>query len=115
MVTAVDHTGFSVSSLAEAIRFWTEALGFTLERQSKMRGEFIHQVTGVDAPDVETAIMKAPDGSMIELLQYGRRAHNGRVPDSAAAIGAAHLALTVADIGSAVERIEAAGWEARGS
>ena len=34
-VITVDHTGFAVSSLDEAIRFWT-ALGFTLERQSEM-------------------------------------------------------------------------------
>jgi catechol 2,3-dioxygenase-like lactoylglutathione lyase family enzyme len=47
---AVDHTGFAVSSLDEAIRFWTGALGFTLERQSEMGGDFLHQVTGVDDP-----------------------------------------------------------------
>ena len=35
-VIAVDHTGFAVSSLDEAVRFWTGALGFTLERQSEM-------------------------------------------------------------------------------
>lgn len=37
-VIAADHTGFVVSSLDEAVRFWTEALGFTLERQSEMGG-----------------------------------------------------------------------------
>jgi hypothetical protein len=35
-VITVDHTGFAVSSLDEAIRFWTGALGFTFERQSEM-------------------------------------------------------------------------------
>ena len=35
-VITVDYTGFAVSSLNEAIRFWTEALGFTLERRSEM-------------------------------------------------------------------------------
>ena len=35
-VYAVDHIGFAVSSLEEAIRFWTIGLGFTLERQSEM-------------------------------------------------------------------------------
>lgn len=29
-VIAVDHTGFAVSSLDEAIGFWTGTLGFTL-------------------------------------------------------------------------------------
>lgn len=42
-VITVDHTGFAVSSLDEAIRFWTGALGFTLEQQSEMGGDFLHQ------------------------------------------------------------------------
>lgn len=113
-VTAVDHTGFAVSSLDESIRFWTEALGFALERQSEMGGDFLHQVTGVDDPNVRTAIVKAPDGFTIELLQYSGGHQHGFVPDSAGAIGAAHVALTVKDIHEAIARVEAAGWKAKG-
>ncbi len=114
-VTAVDHTGFAVSSLDESIRFWTEALGFALERQSEMGGDFLHQVTGVDDPNVRTAIVKAPDGFTIELLQYSGGHQHGLAPDSAGAIGAAHLALTLKDIHAAIARVEAAGWKAKGS
>ena len=71
-VMTVDHTGFAVSSLDEAIRFWTGALGFTLERQSEMGGNFLHQVTGVDDPSVKTAIVRAPSGYTVELLQYSK-------------------------------------------
>ncbi|MBV6812715.1 VOC family protein [Xanthomonas campestris pv. passiflorae] len=113
-VTSVDHIGFAVSSLDEAIRFWTEALGFTLERQAQMGGDFLHQVTGVDDPSVRTAIVKAPDGFIVELLQYSKGRRNGQSPDSAGAIGAAHLALTVRDIHAAISRVEAAGWKAKG-
>lgn len=114
-VIAVDHTGFAVSSLDDAIRFWTTALGFTLERQSEMGGDFLHQVTGVDDPSVKTAIVRAPDGYAVELLQYSKGRQNGAVPDSAGAIGAAHLALTVQDIHAAIARVEAAGWKSKGS
>ncbi|MCP9630715.1 VOC family protein [Rhodopseudomonas palustris] len=113
-VSAVDHTGFAVSSLEKAIQFWTGALGFTLERQSEMGGKFLHQVTGVDDPNVRTAIVKAPDGFVVELLQYSKGQQNGSVPNSAGAIGAAHLALIVKDIHAAVARVEAAGWKASG-
>ena len=88
-VANVDPIGFAVSSLDEAIRFWTEALGFTLERQAQMGGDFLHQVTGVDDPSVRTAIVKAPDGFIVELLQYSKGRRNGQSPDSAGAIGAA--------------------------
>lgn len=114
-VIAVDHTGFAVSSLDEAVHFWTEALGFTLERQSEMGGDFLHRVTGIDDPNVRTAIVKAPDGYVVELLQYSNGHRNGAVPNSAGAIGAAHLALTVRDIHAAIARVEAAGWNAKGS
>ncbi|MEG3091279.1 VOC family protein [Sphingomonas sp. PB1R3] len=112
-VMAVDHTGFAVSSLDEAVRFWTGALGFTLERQSEMGGDFLHQVTGVDDPSVKTAIVKAPDGYVVELLEYSNGPRNGTVPNSAGAIGAAHLALTVKDIHAAIARVEAEGWKAK--
>ncbi len=114
-VTTVDHTGFAVSSLDEAVRFWTGALGFTLERRAEMGGDFLHQVTGVDDPNVKTAIVRAPDGYRVELLQYSQGHRNGVVPDGAGAIGAAHLALTVQDIRAAIARVEAAGWKAKGS
>jgi len=114
-VIAVDHTGFAGSSLDEAIQFWTGALGFTLERQAEMGREFLRQVTGVDDPSVKTAIVRAPDGYVVELLQYSKGRQNGAVPDSAGAIGAAHLALTVKDIYAAIARVEAAGWRAKGT
>ncbi|SOO25641.1 VOC family protein [Xanthomonas citri] len=114
-IIAVDHTGFAVSSLDDAVRFWTGALGFKLERQSEMGGDFLYQVTGVDDPNVKTAIVRAPDGYAIELLQYSKGRQNGAVPNSAGAIGAAHLALTVNDIHAAIARVEAAGWKAKGS
>lgn len=113
-VLAVDHIGFAVSSLDDAVRFWTEALGFTLERQAEMGGDFLHQVTGVDDPRVKTAIVRAPDGFVVELLHYSNGPQHGTVPDSAGSIGAAHLALTVTDIDAAIARIEAAGWKAKG-
>ena len=114
-VMAVDHTGFAVSSLDEAVQFWTGALGFTLERQSEMGGDFLHQVTGVDDPKVRTAIVKAPNGYVVELLEYSNGLQNGTVPNGAGLIGAAHLALTVKDIHAAIARVEAAGWKPKGN
>lgn len=114
-VIAMDHTGFAVSSLDEAVRSWTGALDFTLKRQSEMGGDFLQQVTGVDDPKAKTAIVKAPDGYVVELLEYSNGLKNGTVPDSSGSIGAAHLALTVKDIHAAIARVEAAGWKTKGN
>lgn len=114
-IVAADHVGFSVSSLDEAIAFWTGALGFTVVRRGEMGGPFLERTTGVAGAVVRMALVQGPDGRPVELLEYATVDEPGRVPPSAAAIGAAHVAFTTRDIGKAIERIEAAGWTARGT
>lgn len=111
----VDHMGFSVSSLDEAIGFWTEAMGFELVRTGQMGGDFLREVTGVDDPRCRMALVVSPAGFPIELLEYSTAHTLGKTPESAGAIGAAHLAVTVADIDVAVARIQAQGWHLKGS
>ncbi|WP_295928471.1 VOC family protein [uncultured Xanthomonas sp.] len=111
----VDHVGFSVSSLEEAIAFWTEAMGFELVRTGEMGGDFLREVTGVDDPRCRMALVVSPAGFPIELLEYSTARTLGKTPASAGAIGAAHLAVTVTDIDMAVARIQAQGWHLKGS
>ncbi|GAA1456478.1 VOC family protein [Williamsia maris] len=113
-VTAVDHTGLTVSDIDRSIRFWTEVMGFELRRRGHLAGEFATQVTGVDDADIATAIIAAP-GHTIELLQYSSP---GMTPDelrSPAAPGTKHLAFTVDDIVAVRERLADHGWFTRGS
>ena len=112
--TAVDHTGFTVASLDDAIRFWTDALGFELLRQGEIAGAFIVETTCVDAPTLRAALVEAPNGSRIELVEYAADKSRGLAPASLGAIGAAHVAITVGNIEQAVARIEAEGWTAKG-
>ncbi|MEH3126724.1 VOC family protein [Agrobacterium cavarae] len=114
-VIAVDHMGFSVASLEEAIQFWTEAMGFSLARRGEMGGEFLREATGVDDPRCRMALVTAPNGYPIELLEYSTGGRLGQTPRSAGAIGAAHIAITVADIRMAIARVETAGWAVKGS
>lgn len=114
-VLAVDHTGFSVASLDSAIQFWTEAMGFELVRQGEMGGAFLRETTGVDDPRCRMALVVAPNGYPIELLEYSTGRTLGETPGSAGAIGAVHLAVTVVDIHAAIARVKLAGWHAKGS
>ncbi|WP_052250890.1 VOC family protein [Xanthomonas sacchari] len=111
----VDHAGFSVSSLEEAIKFWTEAMGFELVRTGEMGGDFLREVTGVEDPRCRMALVVSPAGFPIELLEYSTASTLGKAPESAGAIGATHLAVTVADIDLVVARIQAQGWHLKGS
>lgn len=112
---AVDHTGFTVSSLDEAVRFWTEAIGFELVGKGELAGDFPGTVTGVPTPVLKAAIVKAPNGYLVELLEFASDKSEGRVPGSAGAIGATHFAITVSDIQHALKRLEAEGWKAKGT
>ena len=47
---AVDHTGFTVSSLDEAVRSSTGAIGFELVGKGELAGGFPGIVTGVPVP-----------------------------------------------------------------
>ncbi len=113
-IIAADHTGFSVSSLDDAVKFWTEAMGFTLVRRGEMGGEFLQQTTGVAGATVRMALVRCPNNYSIELLEYSTRDELGLAPSSAGAVGAAHIAFTTADIHAAIGRIAAAGWTAKG-
>jgi lactoylglutathione lyase len=114
-VITVDHMGLSVASLEEAMKFWTEAMGFDLARQGEMSGEFLREATGVDDPRCRMALVTAPNGYPIELLEYSTGRTLGQTPRSAGAIGAAHIAFTVADISKAISRVQTAGWTVNGS
>lgn len=111
----VDHVGFSVSSLEDAIKFWTEAMGFKVVRKGEMGGDFLREVTGVDDPRYRMALVVSPSGFPIELLEYSTASTLGRAPRSAGAIGAAHIAVSVENIDVTVEKIRSHGWEIKGS
>ena len=69
MITRVRHTGIVVHDLEKAVAFY-EKLGFELWKREIESGSFLDQLVGIPEAKIETAKMKSPCGSMIELLQY---------------------------------------------
>ncbi|WP_308992479.1 VOC family protein [Mariniflexile litorale] len=66
----MDNVSIVVESLDNAISFFSE-IGLTLEGRGKIEGEWAGQVTGLDAQQVEIAMMITPDGhSRIELSKF---------------------------------------------
>lgn len=108
-----DHVGFSVGSLDDALRFWTDGLGATLERTGEMGGEFLGEVTGAHGAAVRMAVVTVA-GQTIELLEYRdirRESGSSRPYDP----GFAHLAFEVDDIDAVLTRIAEFGWTAQGT
>lgn len=93
----IDHLGIAVRSLDEALRFYQEQLGFEVSQRETVPGE-----------KVNVAMLPA-GGPRIELLEASE-------PDSVIARfiekrgeGLHHVALKVADLHGAVERLRGSG------
>lgn len=97
-VQAVDHTGITVTDLERSLAFWRDVLGFELSHRAQLSGEFAAGVTGVPGADIAIAVVTAPGGHRIELLQYHQPAERAHLRPRPCDVGSVHLALRVDDI-----------------
>jgi catechol 2,3-dioxygenase-like lactoylglutathione lyase family enzyme len=114
MIRSIDHTGFTVSSLEDALAFWVDVLGFKLlYTQAYEKGPFIEEVVGVPGAALRLAMVEGP-GHMIELLEYtspdDRKTYKPRSSD----VGSVHLAFYVDNIDALVARAANVGWRTVG-
>jgi catechol 2,3-dioxygenase-like lactoylglutathione lyase family enzyme len=113
-VIAADHTGITVSNLERSVAFWRDVLGFEPSHTAHQTGEMAEQITGVKGAELRLAVLKAPGGHKIELLEYLAPSDRKRVDLRPCDVGSVHVALTVDDLDAILERIAASGWKAAG-
>lgn len=115
---AVNHVGFVVTDLVAAGALLVDVLGF--ERIVERRGHIAfpgtdaaRQLFGVDPEaTAEFAFFRLGD-AVVELLEW-RGPNRSATPAGNSDLGGRHLALTVGDMDSALERLRAvAGVEVR--
>jgi catechol 2,3-dioxygenase-like lactoylglutathione lyase family enzyme len=111
---SADHTGITVSNLERSLAFWRDVLGFEFSHTAHQKGELAREITGIEGAELKLAVLKAPGGHKIELLEYfapaDRKPANLRPCD----VGSVHVALLVNDLDTVLERIAASGWKAAG-
>ena len=114
-ITAADHTGITVSNLERSLEFWQNVLGFGFSHRAHQSGEMVEQITGVKGAELKLAVVKAPGGHKIELLEYlappDRNKHADLRPCD---VGSVHVAFTVENLDPLLEKIAASGWKAAG-
>jgi glyoxylase I family protein len=114
-IIAADHTGITVSNLERSLAFWRDVLGFELSHRTHQTSELASEITGVPGAEISLAVLKAPGGHKIELLEYlappDRKQHVDLRPCD---VGSAHIALTVDDLDAVLNTIVASGWQAAG-
>jgi catechol 2,3-dioxygenase-like lactoylglutathione lyase family enzyme len=114
-IISADHTGITVSNLERSLAFWRDVLGFELSHTAHQTGEMAKEITGVEGAELKLAVLKAPGGHKIELLEYlappDRTKHADLRPCD---VGSVHVALTVNDLNAVLQRIVASGWKTAG-
>jgi len=114
-IVGADHTGITVSNLERSLAFWRDVLGFELSHTAHQAGEMASEITGIARAEIKLAVVKAPGGHKIELLEYlappERKRHLDLRPCD---VGSVHVALIVDDLDAILSAIEASGWRAAG-
>jgi glyoxylase I family protein len=114
-IVAADHTGITVSNLERSLAFWRDVLGFELSHTAHQTGEMASEITGVAGAEIKLAVVKAPGGHKIELLEYlappERKRYVGLQPCD---VGFVHVALIVDDLETILSAINASCWKAAG-
>ena len=113
-ILSADHTGITVSNLERSLAFWRDVLGFELSHTAHQKGELAQEITGVEGAEIKLAVLKAPGGHKIELLEYLAAADRKRISLRPCDVGHVHVALLVEDLDAVLAQIAASGWKAAG-
>jgi catechol 2,3-dioxygenase-like lactoylglutathione lyase family enzyme len=114
-IVAADHTGITVSNLERSLGFWRDVLGFEFSHTAHQTGQLAQEITGVPNAEIKLAVLKAPGGHKIELLEYLAPADRKQQAGARSCdVGSVHVALLVDDLDAVLERIAASGWKAAG-
>ena len=112
MITGVNHISFTVSDIEQALRFWSDVLGFGRSAIIERRGAWVEKVTGVAGARIKVVHLHGY-GHHMEFIQYadGPREKPTDLPDQP---GVGHVCLEVDDIRKTERAMLAAGATALG-
>jgi catechol 2,3-dioxygenase-like lactoylglutathione lyase family enzyme len=108
-VSYVHHVGITVGDIERSLTFYTALLGGERLGPWERSGPRIDEVTGYPGVVVRQAFVRATEGTaVVELLQYVGGSPVVLDPDNGH-VGAAHVALTVADLDAVLARLRTDG------
>ena len=109
MIKVVRHTGVVVRDLEKSAEFY-RVLGFVENNRAIEQSNFIDAVVGLQNVKLEWIKLRAPDGYLLELLQYHSHPEQKEIiKQKSNQLGCSHLAFSVDNIDSVCEKIEDIG------
>ena len=109
MILAARHTGIVVRDMATCLRFWRDVMGLQVVIDFWEEGEFIDTVQALSDVKLHMIKLRAPDGSMVELLHDSHHPGGQAAEPELCDRGIRHLAFTVANVAAAHQELRAAG------
>lgn len=108
----MEHVGIVVDDLDAAVDFFV-ALGLEPTGDGSVEGEWVERIIGIDDPEVDFAMLTAPDGSGgIELVRFKSPPSPAGDPEMPANVpGLRHLAFSVDDLDAVLADLEPHGAE----
>jgi catechol 2,3-dioxygenase-like lactoylglutathione lyase family enzyme len=107
-----DHVGITVADLDTVTEFFVE-LGFEVEGQVELEGEFLDTVVGMPGCCTELVMLRPPDGGTgLELAHFMRPDHDPGSPDAMPnQLGLRSVAFEVDDLTGMLDRLGADGYQ----
>ena len=98
MILETRHVGIVVQDMEASLHFWRDLMGLEVAVDFWEQGEFIDTVQHLQGVNLHMIKLRAPDGSMVELLKD--HAHPTPPPDRDRMCdrGIRHIAFTVEDV-----------------
>ena len=109
MIKNIRHTGIVVADLDAALHFWCDLLGFRVMKRMDESGGYIDAMMGLENVRVTTVKLAAPDGNLVELLNFHSHPGEKTWKVSPCSTGLTHIALTVDNLDEAYRRLSVAG------
>lgn len=113
MITAHNHTSFTVSDLERSKDFYMNALGMKLERQFEAQGPGIEAIVGFPGAHLRIAFV-ALDNFRLELIEYASP-RGVKLDMSTNNVGSAHIAFSTDDVDRMYEELKAKGVRFKGA
>jgi catechol 2,3-dioxygenase-like lactoylglutathione lyase family enzyme len=112
-VQRLSHVGLTVRDLETSLAFWRDHVRLRELGRGLVEWEHLDRIIGLDGTQIEWAELELPGGTILELFAY-RRPHAAPLPPGGMnRPGMAHICLEVDHIEQVVERLTAAGYQAR--
>ena len=100
----IRHVGLVVKDVEESMFFYTNLLGFKIEKDQVETGKYIDIFLGTKNTKVRTIKMSLGPGSMVELLHFDRPLSSGD-PLGLTNFGCTHVALTIDNLEETYEKL----------